>query len=135
VPLRLDHAPVAIEPSGMVILDIGMARRFCPVTAPVDGLLCLGEIDQDPWGDALLEDLLLHQEQQPWLPGWGMSLGALHFPGECALPFELSLTTRPGFPDAKVISVGERAVKTFEFLAGERDGETLGRYSASHHRK
>ncbi|MCE3276946.1 MAG: hypothetical protein K0R13_2801 [Propionibacteriaceae bacterium] len=64
-----------------------------------------------------------------------MSLGALHLLGECTLPFELSLTTRPGFPDAKVISVGERAVKTFEFLAGERDGETLGRYSASHHRK
>ncbi|MDF2747042.1 MAG: hypothetical protein K0S98_1327 [Propionibacteriaceae bacterium] len=57
VPLRLDHAPVAIEPSGMVILDIGMARRFCPVTAPVDGPLCLAEIDQDPWGAALLEDL------------------------------------------------------------------------------
>jgi hypothetical protein len=126
VPLRVDHAPLAIESNGTFVNDVGAARRFCPVTAPVEGLLTLCEISPGPWGDALLEDLLLHQQR--WhLPQYGMSLGALHIRGEAAMPYEVSLTTRPGFPDAKVISVGERAMKTFEFLSGDRDGQTLGK--------
>ena len=117
VPLRVDHAPLAIETNGTFILDVGVARRFCPVHRPVDGLLTLAEIDQGPWGDALLEDLLLHQDRQPWLPGWGMSLGALHIRGLAALPFELSLTTQPGFADARVLGVGPQAQATWDLLA------------------
>jgi hypothetical protein len=116
VPLRVDHAVLAIESNGTFIRDVGAARMFCPVTRPVDGLLTLAEIDQGPWGDALLEDLLLHQERQPWLPGWGMSLGALHIRGEAGLPFELSLTTQPGFADARVLGVGPQAQATWDLL-------------------
>jgi hypothetical protein len=114
VPLRLDHAPLSDHHG--VLLDVGTARQFCPITSPVDGLLCLAEISEGAWGDSLLKDLLLHQEEGSYLPGYGMSLGALHIRGMAALPFEVSLTTQPGFADAKVISVGPRAQATWSLL-------------------
>jgi hypothetical protein len=73
IPLRVDHGPL-INSRGE-IADAGMVRRFAVVEYPINGLLCLGEIeDAAGFGDQLLSDIecMLSQE---WLPaGWGMSL-------------------------------------------------------------
>jgi hypothetical protein len=119
IPVRVDHAPL-IDHRG-VVLDVDVARRFAMIEKPVDGLLALCEISNGAWGDRLLEDILLHQREGPWLPGWGMSIGARVLPGEIALPFELSLTTQPGFADARVLGVGPDALRTWQFLIEENE--------------
>jgi hypothetical protein len=60
IPLRVSHSVIAVEPSGMVVNDVGTARLFQPVTVPIPGLLCLCEVDSCRWGDALLEDVARH---------------------------------------------------------------------------
>jgi hypothetical protein len=112
VPLRLDHGAL-LDPRGG-LWSIGTARMFQPVRVPVedqhiDGLLTLIEMDQGDWPDAILADIRRHLAA-PWLPGWGLSLGAQHLPGEIVLPDELSLTMRPGFADALVLATGEAAL-------------------------
>jgi hypothetical protein len=123
--LRIDHGPL-LSPRGC-IQTVGTLRQFAVVNWPTPGLLALGEIDHaDGWGDSLLHDLRL-TIQQLWLPGWCMSITVLTSPDTTDVwPVEASLTRNPAHPDAKVLAVGERAAKTFEFLSGERDGETPG---------
>jgi hypothetical protein len=79
-------------------------------------LLCLAEIDfADGWGESLLHDItsILHQK---WLPAvWGMSVGA-YLTEDAVLPYEVSLTRRPAFDDARVLAVGADALATWELL-------------------
>ena len=115
LPLRVGHSVLAIEPNGLVITDVGAARLFASVKEPVRGLLTLCEVAPGHWGDALLEDVQRHQDQ-PWLPPYGFSLGCHVVPGEAVLPYEVSLTTRPAFSDAKVVAVGPDALQVWDLL-------------------
>jgi hypothetical protein len=95
---------------------------------PVPGLLVLGEMDEIPELEDLLADLVAITTQR-WLdPAWGMSLGAHVLAGDgTAKPFEVSLSQSPAFPDAKIISVGERAMSTWDLLtehAPARSGDS-----------
>jgi hypothetical protein len=36
----------------------------------IDGLLALCVLDSGPWLDAILEDIRLHLDREPWLPRW-----------------------------------------------------------------
>jgi hypothetical protein len=115
IPLRIEHGPLVTNRS--CIRYIGTVRRFAVVEHPVPGLLVLGEIDDIPELEDLLADLVAITTQR-WLdPAWGMSLGA-HVLAEdgTAKPFEVSLSQSPAFPDAKIISVGERAISTWDLL-------------------
>ena len=69
--------------------------------------MTLAEIDDGPWGDALLEDVRRHMGQE-WMPAYGLSIACQETPGEMVLPFEVSLTTRPSFSDAKVLAASHR---------------------------
>jgi hypothetical protein len=76
----------------------------------------------------MLADLVAITAQR-WLdPAWGMSLGALVIDEENIVkPYEVSLTREPAFPDAKIISVGERAMSTWDLLtecAPARSGDS-----------
>jgi hypothetical protein len=86
------------------------------VTYPVTGLLCLAELDYaDGWGDSLLHDIdsILRQR---WLPAaWATSVGA-YLTEDAVLPYELSLTRRPAFEDARVLAVGVDALATWELV-------------------
>jgi hypothetical protein len=115
IPLRVSHSVIAVESAGLVITDVGTARLFAPVLEPMPGLLTLCEVDEGRWGDALLRDVEHHQDQ-PWLPPYGFSLGCHVVPGEAVMPYEVSLTTRPQFSDAKVIAVGREAQTIWDML-------------------
>ena len=79
LPVRVDHGPL-VDSHG-VLLDVGAARKFCPISEPVDGLLALCEVDEGEWGDAILEDVARHLDGPEWLPAYGFSLGARVLPG------------------------------------------------------
>jgi hypothetical protein len=113
IPVRLDHG--AILDSSGVILDIGRAGPFAIIERPVFGLLALLELDEGDWQDALLEDVRQHLES-PYLKPYGLSLGAHRLRGEVCLPYELSLTQQPGFPDALVLGVGLMAQAVWDLL-------------------
>lgn len=115
LPLRVNHSMLAIERDGLVITNVGTCRMFATVKEPRDGLLTLAEIDDGPWGDALLEDVRRHMGQE-WMPAYGLSIACQEIPGEMVLPFEVSLTTRPSFSDAKVLAIGEAAMTTWNLL-------------------
>jgi hypothetical protein len=115
LPLRVNHSMLAIERGGLVITNVGTCRMFATVKEPRDGLLTLAEIDDGPWGDALLEDVRRHMGQE-WMPAYGLSIACQEIPGEMVLPFEVSLTTRPSFSDAKVLAIGEAAMTTWNLL-------------------
>jgi hypothetical protein len=51
---------------------------------------------------------------QEWMPAYGLSIACQEIPGE--MPFEVSLTTRPSFSDAKVLAIGEAAMTTWNLL-------------------
>ena len=53
---------------------------------------------------------------QEWMPAYGLSIACEEIPGEMVLPFEVSLTTRPSFSDAKVLAIGEAAMTTWNLL-------------------
>jgi hypothetical protein len=93
-----------------------MVRRFAVVEYPINGLLCLGEIeDAAGFGDQLLSDIecMLSQE---WLPaGWGMSL-AYGMVDAVAWPYEVSLTRSPQFADARILGVGPDALRVWDLL-------------------
>jgi len=115
LPLRVDHRVIAVDPRGFVILNVGAARKFAVTTEPINGLPTLAEVDTGRWGDALLRDVEHHQDQE-WLPPYGFSLGCDVVPGEAVLPYEVSLTTKPAFSDARVLGVGEEALAIWELL-------------------
>lgn len=115
LPLRVNHSVLAIERGGLVITNVGTCRMFATVKEPRDGLLTLAEIDDGLWGDALLEDVRRHMGQE-WMPAYGLSIACQEIPGEMVLPFEVSLTTRPSFSDAKVLAIGEAAMTTWNLL-------------------
>jgi hypothetical protein len=115
LPLRVNHSMLAIERGGLVITNVGTCRMFATVKEPRDGLLTLAEIDDGPWGDALLEDVRRHMGQE-WMPTYGLSIACQEIPGEMVLPFEVSLTTRPSFSYAKVLAIGEAAMTTWNLL-------------------
>ena len=119
VPMRLNHGSLITNRS--CIRYIGAVRRFAAVEHPVPGLLALAELDDIPELEDLLADLVAITSQR-WLdPAWGMSLGALVIDEEGIVkPYEVSLTREPAFPDAAIISVGERALSTFDLLTERR---------------
>jgi hypothetical protein len=80
IPLRVNHSVLAIERSGLVITNVGVCRQFATTTEPRNGLLTLAEIDDGPWGDALLEDVERHMNQE-WMPAYGMSIACHEIPG------------------------------------------------------
>ena len=73
------------------------------------------EIDDGPWGDALPEDVRRHIGQE-WMPAYGLGVACQEIPGEMVLPFEVSLTTRPSFSDAKCSPSAGRAMTTWNLL-------------------
>jgi hypothetical protein len=126
VPLRLNHG--SLITNQRCVRYIGVARRFAIVERPVHALLTLAELDDIPELEDLLADLVAITAQR-WLdPAWGMSLGALVIDEEKIVkPYEVSLTREPAFPDAKIISVGERAMSTWDLLterAPARSGDS-----------
>jgi hypothetical protein len=119
IPLRIKHGSLITNRS--CIRYIGTVRRFAAVEHPVPGLLVLAELDDIPELEDILVDLVAITSQR-WLdPAWGMSLGALVIDDEGIVkPYEVSLTRQPAFPDAAIISVGERALSTFDLLTERR---------------
>jgi hypothetical protein len=113
LPVRLDHGAILDSSGG--ILDIGRAGPFAVIQRPVHGLLACLELDEGPWQDALLEDIHKHLES-PYLRPYGLSIAAHRLRGEVALPYELSITQQPGFPDALVLGVGEHAQAVWTLL-------------------
>ena len=114
VPLLFEHEPIVVS-SGF-IPQIGLARRFEPVSYPVRGLLCLAEVQwADGWGDQVLQDIKSVLSQQ-WLPSaWGFSIGAaIGETGEIWIE-EVSITRKPGFADARILACGPDALQTWEF--------------------
>jgi hypothetical protein len=76
VPLLLNHG-ILINSWG-VTPRIGVARKFAHVTYPVQGLLCLGEIEYaDGWGDSILADIRSILEQRCLPAAWGFSVCGL----------------------------------------------------------
>jgi hypothetical protein len=97
-----------------------VAHRFAEVSYPVPGILALAEIDcADGWGDSVLADIKSILSQR-WLPAaWAMSIAV--YPAEdMAVPFELSLTKRPAFEDAKILGVGDEALEVWSLLTEQR---------------
>lgn len=107
-----------------MITDFGTARRFAAVNYPIPGLLCLAEIgDAEGWGDALLRKI--EHSLHPWHdgPSWGMSVGGWVCDGKTLID-EVSLSQSPAFEDAKVIAVGEGALRTWDLLRDSWVGMT-----------
>jgi hypothetical protein len=117
LPLRLDHS-VLINSSGC-IASAGTVGYFAVIKEPVFGLLCLGQVDNDPrgWGTALLHDMTLQLSQRFLPAGWGLSIAA-HVHEEFILPFEVSVTRSPAFQDARVLAVGPESLEVYELLTG-----------------
>jgi hypothetical protein len=113
IPVRLDHGAILDSSGG--ILDIGRAGPFAIIERPVHGLLALLELDPGDWQDAILRDVEQHLES-PYLKPYGLSIGAHRIRGEVALPYELSITQSPGFPDALVLGVGTQAQAVWSLL-------------------
>jgi hypothetical protein len=118
LPVLHDHLPI-IDLRGWVV-TIGNARLFEPVGLLVDGfpldcLLCLVEVDYSPWGDSVLAELRSSLAIWSGRSRWGFSIGAHHF-DDMVVPFELSITSRPSFSDAKILAVGGEALETWELL-------------------
>ena len=114
VPLLFEHEPIIVS-SGF-IPQIGVARRFEPVSYPVPGLLCLAEIQEaNGWGDSILRDIRSVLSQQ-WLPSaWGFSVGArIGETGEIWIE-EVSITRKPAFRDARILACGPDALQTYQF--------------------
>ena len=103
-----------------VIATIGTARRFAPIEYPVNGLLVLAEIDHaEGYGDSVLSELRSSLGIWAGRTVWGLSVG-VHLVDGLVIPYEISITSRPAFPDAKVLAVGQEAVDTFELLTEHR---------------
>jgi hypothetical protein len=101
---------------------LGRAYRFAEVSYPVRGILALAEIDHaDGWGDSVLQDIKSILSQR-WLPAaWGFSIAV--YPAEdmsMVVPFELSLTKRPAFEDARILAVGDEALEVWSLLTEQR---------------
>jgi hypothetical protein len=115
IPLRLEHGSL-ISGSG-VIKYVGTARHFRAVTYPADSLLVLAELDDDAvgFGDELLADLdsMINMSYLP--PGWAFSIGA-NCVDDMVVPFEISVTQSPAFPDAKILAVGPDAIDAWTLL-------------------
>lgn len=114
LPLFLDHQERLIDGSGMVDGDVGAARFFCEVADL--GLIALIEVSADhPY---LLWDVAEGRRA-------GLSIGyALDtVPGgdgpEWLYVREVSLTSRPRDPLARVISSGQLALDDWAALSGE----------------
>jgi hypothetical protein len=124
VPLRLEHGSL-INSRG-VLKYVGCARYFQAVTQPADGLLTLVELDDDAagFGTELLSDLERMISTSYLPPGWGFSIGARMI-DDLVVPYEISLTQRPAFPDAAVLEVGPRAVEGWLRLTESRDERPL----------
>jgi hypothetical protein len=116
LPILHDHLPV-IDPHGR-ISTTGTARRFAPVEHPCEGLLALAEIDRTPTGDSVLAELRASLDAWSGRSQWGFSIGA-HIVDDMIIPFEISMTSRPAFPMAKILSVGEGAAEDWELLTGQ----------------
>lgn len=118
VPLRVDHGSL-ITGRG-VIMHIGMVRRFATITYPTHGLLIMAEVDDaEGFGDELLHDIAAITSQT-WLPHiWGLSIAA-YVTEDAALPYEVSVTRSPAYPDAKILGVGEQAMSNWRMLTERR---------------
>jgi hypothetical protein len=114
VPLLFEHEPI-IASSGF-IPEIGVARRFEPVSYPSRGLLCLAEVKwADGWGDSILRDIRSVLSQQ-WLPSvWSFSVSALIAEAGEIWIEEVSITRKPAFSDARILACGPDALQTWEF--------------------
>jgi hypothetical protein len=112
--LRVDHGPL-INSRG-VIMNVGVVRGVAEISNTVNGLLILAEIDHaEGYGDGLLHDIRSILSQT-WLPAvWGLSIAA-HVTEDTVLPYEISLTKRPAYENAKVLGVGEEALDTWNLL-------------------
>jgi hypothetical protein len=84
----------------------------------------LCELDfADGWGDAALRDIKSILSQR-WLPAaWGFSIAV--YPAEdmsMVVPYELSLTKRPSFEDARVLGTGDEALEFWSIATGQPHG-------------
>jgi hypothetical protein len=119
VPLMLDHGPL-IASWGFVD-SVGMVERFGAVEYPTPGLLILAEIgDADGYGDAILRDIAKSLSFEYFAPVWSFSVGGLWDGEDQVILREVSLTKTPAYSDAKVLSVGESAVETWELLTEKK---------------
>jgi hypothetical protein len=119
LPLLYHHAPI-FTPWG-VTPKLGTAHRFAEVDYPVPGIMALCEIHEaDGWGDSALRDIKSILSQR-WLPAaWGFSIAV--YPaedGSMVVPFELSLTKRPSFEDARVLGTGDEALEFWSIATGQ----------------
>jgi hypothetical protein len=118
LPVLWNHGPL-ISSRG-VIATIGTARRFAPIEYPVNGLLCLAEIDDaEGNGDSVLSELRSSLGIWAGRTVWGLSVG-VHLVDDLVIPYEVSITCRPAWPDAKVLAVGQEAIETFDLLTEHR---------------
>jgi hypothetical protein len=119
LPLLYDHGP--IFNTWGVTQKLGTAHRFAEVRYPVHGLMALCEIDfADGWGDSVLKDISSILSQQ-WLPSaWAFSIAV--YPADdwsMVVPFELSLTKRPSFDDARILGTGDEALEFWSLATGQ----------------
>jgi hypothetical protein len=116
--LLYDHGPLFNLRGGLA--TIGTARRFAPIDHPVDGLLALAEIadDGEGYGDGVLAELRSSLSIWGWRTVWGFSVGVHIVRDEnLVVPYEVSVTARPAFSDARILEVGQAAVETFGLLS------------------
>jgi hypothetical protein len=127
VPLKLGHEAV-IFASGAVLERVGQVTDSALVdeaSSHPGGLLVFGFLDPGPVGDRVLADT---RNPRPHRRPWGLSVAAavLHEGArvELALPWEISLTQRPAYPQALILGVGDRAARVWDLLTPARPGRT-----------
>jgi hypothetical protein len=118
VPLRYDHDRI-FALSGLAY-DLGTIERFAAVTHPAPGLLVLGQIAENGYGDSALRDIQKSLSYQFFSPDWGLSIAGLWDGEGQAIIQEISLTRRPAYTDARVLGIGAEAVETWNMLTEER---------------
>lgn len=131
VPLAVQHGPV-ITTRG-VHQTIGTMRQF---RADDFGLLALGELDSDetqphPYHAALsqsvadgIAEAIRHGHLWAFSVGWATDAEIPHYSHGLVIPTvrmaqaairEVSVTDRPGLPDAKILGIGEEATWIWDY--------------------
>ena len=127
VPLKLGHDAVIFS-SGLVLEAVGRitdSALLDEASSHPGGLLVLSVLDPGPVGDLVLADT---RNPRPHRRPWGLSVAARILREgarvELALPWEISLTPRPAYPDALILGVGDRAARVWDLLTPARPRRT-----------